>query len=63
MAARWAPGAKDGVGTALSAVSNVWFSIGHGILNEVFYPQVDTPSIRDFGLIVTDGHDYFQRKL
>lgn len=62
MDARWAPGPKDGVGTALSDASNVWFTIGHGILNEVFYPQVDTPSIRDFGLIVTDGKDYFSEE-
>ncbi len=57
--ARWAPGPKDGVGTACSESSNVWFTIGHGILNEVFYPQVDTPSIRDLGLIITDGDEYF----
>ncbi len=62
MPARWAPGPKDGVGTALSSASNVWFTIGHGILNEVFYPQVDTPSVRDFGLIVTDGHQYFSEE-
>lgn len=59
---RWAPGPKDGVGTALSDASNVWFTIGHGILNEVFYPQVDTPSIRDLGLIVTDGQEYFSEE-
>ncbi|HEX7368564.1 MAG TPA: hypothetical protein VF261_02815, partial [Candidatus Saccharimonadales bacterium] len=60
--ARWAPGPKDGVGTALHDASNVWFTIGHGILNEIFYPQVDTPSIRDFGFIVTDGNDYFSEE-
>jgi len=60
--ALWAPGPKDGVGTALGDASNVWFTIGHGVLNEVFYPQVDTPSIRDLGLIVTDGQDYFSEE-
>lgn len=59
MDARWAPGPKDGVGTALAGASNVWFTIGRGVLNEVYYPQVDTPSIRDLGLIVTDGDTYF----
>lgn len=62
MDARWAPGPKDGVGTAMSAASNVWFTIGHGILNEVFYPQVDTPSIRDMGLIITGGNEYFSEE-
>ena len=62
MDARWSPGPKDGVGTALSDTSNVWFTIGHGILNEIFYPQVDTPSIRDFGLIITDGQEYFSEE-
>jgi glucoamylase len=62
MEARWSVGAKDGVGTALSEASNVWFTISHGILNEVFYPQVDTPSIRDLGLIVTDEQDYFSEE-
>lgn len=60
--ARWAPGPKDAVGTALSDISNVWFTIGHGTLNEVFYPQVDTPSIRDLGLIITNGLDYFSEE-
>ncbi len=62
MDARWAPGPKDGVGTALNDTSNVWFTVRHGILNEVFYPQVDTPSIRDLGLIITDGDDYFSEE-
>lgn len=57
--ARWAPGQKDAVGTAINGESKVWFTAGHGILNEVFYPSVDTPSIRDMGLLVADGVDYF----
>jgi len=60
--ARWAPGPKDGVGTAMSDQSNVWFTIGHGILNEVFYPQVDTPSTSGLGLIVTADDDYFSEE-
>ena len=52
---RWTRSAKDGVGTALSPRSTVWFTHSHGILNEVYYPSVDKACIRDFGLIVTDG--------
>lgn len=58
----WSPGPKSAVGTALGDKSNVWFSLGHGILNEVFYPTVDTPAIRDMGFIVTDGKDYFSEE-
>ncbi len=52
---RWTSSDKWGVGTALSSVSRVWFTISHGILNEVYYPRVDQACTRDFGLIVTDG--------
>jgi glucoamylase len=56
---RWTSSAKVGVGTALSSVSRVWFTVSHGILNEVYYPRVDQACIRDFGLIVTDGGEFF----
>ncbi len=57
--ARWTSSAKTGVGSALSPVSRVWFTVSHGILNEVYYPRVDQACIRDFGLIVTDGAGFF----
>ena len=57
--ARWTSSAKSGVGAALSGASRVWFTISHGILNEVYYPRVDQACIRDLGLIVTDGHGFF----
>src|SRR5580658_10092953 len=57
--ARWTSSAKDGVGTALSERSRVWFTISHGILNEVYYPRVDQACVRDLGLIVTDGVSFF----
>lgn len=59
IAARWTSSAKSGVGTALNPTSKVWFSIGHGILNEIYYPQVDQACTRDLSLIVTDGKDFF----
>jgi glucoamylase len=57
--ARWTSSAKSGVGTALSESSRVWFTISHGILNEIYYPRVDQACIRDLGLIVTDGQGFF----
>jgi len=60
--ARWTSSAKTGVGTTLSASSRVWFALSHGILDEVYYPRVDQACIRDLGLIVTDGHDFFSEE-
>ena len=56
---RWTSSAKSGVGTALSSVSRVWFTLSHGILDEIYYPRVDQACTRDFGLIVTDGRGFF----
>ena len=56
---RWTSSAKSGIGTALSDTSRVWFTISHGILNEVYYPRVDQACIRDLGLIVTDNDSFF----
>jgi GH15 family glucan-1,4-alpha-glucosidase len=53
--ARWTSSAKDGVGTALSPRSTVWFTLSHGTLNEIYYPCVDTACTRDLELIITDG--------
>jgi glucoamylase len=52
---RWTSSAKDGVGAAMSSRSSVWFTHSHGILNEIYYPSVDSACTRDLGLIVTDG--------
>lgn len=52
---RWTSSAKSGVGAALGEESRVWFTLSHGVLNEVFYPRIDRACIRDMGLIVTDG--------
>ncbi len=59
---RWTSSAKSGVGTALNRTSRVWFTLSHGILNEVYFPRVDMPCTRDFGLIVTNGSDYFSEE-
>ena len=59
---RWTSSAKTGVGTSLSLNSRVWFTISHGILDEVYYPRVDQACTRDLGLIVTDGNSYFSEE-
>src|SRR5256714_11376290 len=60
--ARWTSSAKSGVGTALTASSRIWFTISHGILNEIYYPRVDTACTRDIGLIVTNRTGYFSEE-
>ena len=59
---RWTSSAKTGIGTALNLHSRVWFTISHGILNEVYFPRVDQACTRDFGFIVTDGHGFFSEE-
>src|SRR5579863_8148431 len=59
---RWTSSAKTGVGTALNQHSKVWFTISHGILNEVYYPRVDQACVRDMGFIVTDGQEFFSEE-
>ena len=53
----WSSSAKDMVGCALGP-SRLWFTIGFGIINEVYYPRVDLPQMRDLGFIVA-GADGF----
>lgn len=59
---RWTSSAKTGIGTALNLRSKVWFTLSHGILNEIYFPRVDQACTRDFGLIVTDGHEFFSEE-
>ncbi len=60
--ARWTSSAKTGVGTALNQHSRVWFTLSHGIFNEIYYPRVDQACTRDLGLMVTNGKDFFSEE-
>ncbi len=60
--ARWTSSAKTGVGTALGNESHVWFTLSHGILNEIYYPRIDQACVRDMGMIVTDGANLFSEE-
>jgi glucoamylase len=59
---RWTSSAKTGVGTALNRTSRVWFTLSHGILNEIYYPRVDMACTRDLGLMITDGKSFFSEE-
>jgi glucoamylase len=55
----WSRADKDAVGTARSLSSQVWYTTAGGIITEVYFPDVDTPQVRDLQLIVTDGSTFF----
>jgi glucoamylase len=61
MSPRWTSSAKSAVGTSADAQSRIWFTISHGILNEVYAPRLDMACIRDCGLIVT-ARNYFSEE-
>ncbi|MCE5394062.1 MAG: glycosyl hydrolase [Acidithiobacillus sp.] len=54
----WATAQKSLVGTALGP-SRVWFTLGKGIVTEVFYPRIDIPAIRDLGFLIGDGKGFW----
>lgn len=58
----WLSGAKSGIGKSLNAGSNVSFSLSHGIINEVYFPREDIVCINQFGLIVTNGKNFFSEE-
>jgi glucoamylase len=62
IAPRWTHANKDGVGTAYSADSRVWFTIWNGVVTEVYNPTVDRPQIRDLQYLITDGQSFFHEE-
>ena len=55
---RWTSSAKEGLGTAYHTSCRLWFTISHGIVNEIYYPTVDQPNTRDFQLLISDGETF-----
>ncbi len=60
--ARWTHGNKNGVGTAYSASSKIWFTLFGGVVTEVFFPTVDRPQMRDLQYLITDGKSFFHEE-
>jgi hypothetical protein len=60
--ATWTNGNKQGIGTALEPRSKVWFTLGDGVLTEVYYPTVDRANLRLMEFMVTDGAGFFERE-
>jgi glucoamylase len=55
---RWTSSAKEGVGTAYHTSCRLWFTLSHGIVNEIYYPRVDQPNTRDFQFLISDGKTF-----
>ena len=55
----WSSGAKTLVGTAASPRSRMWFTVGNGTLNELYFPDVDQANTRSVRFLVTDGTRFF----
>ena len=59
---RWTSSKKDAVSTAYAASSRVWFTESHGTLNEVYFPTIDRPQMRDMELLFTDETTFFHEE-
>ena len=51
---RWTQSTKEGIGTAYHTSCRLWYTISHGIINEIYYPHVDQPNTRDLQFLITD---------
>src|SRR5215831_11253062 len=58
IASAWTTGAKQGLGTSTTPASKVWYTLGQGVTDEVYYPQTDTPDVQDLQYVVTDGSSF-----
>lgn len=58
-APHWTSSRKSGIGKSINSASGVAFTIGSGIINEVFYPREDFACIKDVGCVVTNGKDFY----
>lgn len=48
----------QGFADSLGSASKVWYTLGNGGLENVFYPQTDTPDTFGLQYIVTDGSSF-----
>ena len=59
---RWTRSAKDAIGTAYSSVSRIWFTESAGVLNEIYFPTIDQPQVRDVQFLMSDGETFFHEE-
>ncbi len=56
--ATWNESNVQGFADSLGPASKVWYTLGNGELENVFYPQTDTPDTFGLQYIVTDGSSF-----
>src|SRR5581483_5221792 len=61
IAPTWCSSDKDFVTTALGA-SRLWVTIGHGIINEIYWPSTGEPQVRDFGFYLVGANRWLDLK-
>jgi glucoamylase len=61
IAPTWSSSDKDYVSTALGG-SRLWVTVGHGIINEIYWPSTGQPQIRDFGFYLVGGGRWIDLK-
>ena len=52
--AEWESAGKQGIGTALSEKSKVWFTLQGGSMTEVFYPTADKANVQWLQFVVVN---------
>src|SRR6266478_5441834 len=62
IAPRWSRSAKDAVCTSYSSSSRLWFTTSAGVLNEIYFPTIDSPQVRDLQFLITDGETFFHEE-
>ena len=62
IAPRWTHSNKEGIGTAYSADSRLWFTVWRSIVTEVYFPRIDRPQLRDLEFLLTDGSTFFHEE-
>src|ERR1051326_8183360 len=58
MEPRWTRSTKQGIGPSYHTGCRVWFTLSHGIVNEIYFPTVDCPNTRDLQFLITDGQTF-----
>lgn len=60
--ATWTTGDKEGLGTSITNDSKVWYTLTGGTMSEVYYPNGNTPNVRELQFAVSDGTSFTQRE-
>ena len=54
----WTNSAKEMVGCSLGQ-ARLWYTLSRGIVNEIYYPRIDVPQLKDLGFIVAGSQGFW----